>query len=55
MKSKKTFFSKTVLNAWVCAHFFKNCQYFTVFLAENIKSYSYKENTITVNIEIKGK
>ena len=55
MKIKKTFFSETVLNAWVCAHFFKNCQYFTVFLAENIKSYNYKENTIRVNIKIREK
>ena len=55
MKIKKTFSSKTVLNAWVCARFFKSCQYFIVFLAKNIKSYNYKENTIRVNIEFREK
>ena len=55
MKIKKTFFSGTVFNAWLCPHFFKSCQYFTAFLAENIKSYNYKEITIRVNIEIREK
>ena len=41
---KKHFFSKTVLNAWVCAHFLKKLPILYCFLAKNLKSYNQKEN-----------